>query len=159
MGLRACMAWTNKYSNRKANCERQFIQEGDLCKRGRGVCKVFLTSPTLLRIYLPSPAQQHQCQEQSAGTPGPGPLSSFPHAPVSRTSEWPHLLHSTLPWAVLGGGEHYLRNWSRMGPLFIHFQDASHKFTAEWLRSLKSKLCDVALLISDVFVVCSLHLY
>lgn len=68
------------------------------------------------------------------------------------------LLHSTLPWAVVGGGEHYLRYRPRMGPLFIYFQDTSHKFTAEWLRTWKSELWR-GLAISDVFVVCSLHLY
>lgn len=80
------------------------------------------------------------------------------HCPLFLMHQRSGQVGSTLPWAVVGGGEHYLRYRCRMGSLFIHFQDASHKFSAEWLRSLKSKLWR-GLAISDVFVVCSLHLY
>lgn len=85
------MAWTNKYSHRNANCEKQLIQEGNLCNRERDVCTVFLTSPTPVRECPPHAAKCWQCQEQSAGTPGPVALSPFPRAPVVRTSGWPRV--------------------------------------------------------------------
>lgn len=106
------------------------------CAKERGVCVWFFSPHTLARECALPTAQHCQCQEQSAGTPVP--LSPLPHVPEVRTSG----VHTALSCGR--GGEHYLRYRCRMGSLFIHFQDASHKFTAEWLRSLKN--CDVALL-------------
>lgn len=114
LGLRACMAWINKYSNRKANCERQLIQEGNLCKRERDVCSVCLTSPPLVRECPPHAAQHCQCQEQSAGALGShsSPSLSLMHCRATRScatvpfpsctggqDKWvaTSLLHSTLP--------------------------------------------------------------
>lgn len=125
-------------SDSKANVERQLIQGSELCKKKRDVCVVWLTSPSMAG----SVRVRNRVRDTCATVP-------FPHAPVVRTRGG-HVLLTALS---CGGRQ------TTPPELQIHtFSIYSHKFTAERFRSLKSKLCDVALLFQIFFCLLSASL-